>query len=109
MGKEQSNRKRKLRKWGRRQKRNAKKAMGHIDEGETIRADWGASGEREARLKGECEKNGEEFHPEGDWSIAVRLAGDRSRALGQAELRKQQYPPPALTRRPRWANEETQA
>ena len=56
-----------------------------IATGETIREGWETFNEREARLQEECGKNDEKFHPEDDYAMPGRQAGEYSRALQQAE------------------------
>ena len=59
---------------------------------DTIREDWDTTSEREARIKEECEKNGEKFHPEDDWSMAERQRGDKARAEEKEAQRRKKLP-----------------
>ena len=71
-----------------------------IEKGETILSGWETFTERENRIQKECGKSGETYRAEDDWSIAERQAEDIRRALGNAQMRKTQYPPTAVERSP---------
>ena len=92
-----------------------------IEKGETILSDWETFTEREDRIQKECGESGETYRAEDDWSIAERQAEDKRRSLGNAQMRKTQYPPTAVERSPMtylsnwtggyaiiWAKEQTE-